>query len=118
MLFAIHAPQNLTRLQTAVREETERFVRDGVTAQELADAKKSMLEETKISLAQDGALSGTLLGQLTTGRTMDYTAQRLAKIEATSLEEVNTAIRKYMDWSRLVHVHAGDFASAAKAPAQ
>ena len=118
MLFAIHAPQNLTRLQTAVREETERFVRDGVTVQELADAKKSMLEETKISLAQDGALSGTLLGQLTTGRTMDYTAQRLAKIEATSLEEVNTAIRKYMDWSRLVHVHAGDFASAAKAPAQ
>jgi len=118
MLFAIHAPQNLTRLQTAVREETERFVRDGVTAQELVDAKKSMLEETKISLAQDGALSGTLLGQLTTGRTMEYTAQRLAKIEASSLDEVNAAIRKYMDWSRLVHVHAGDFSAAGKAAAQ
>ena len=118
MLFAIHAPQNLMRLQTAVREETERFVRDGVTAQELADAKKSMLEETKISLAQDGALSGTLLGQLATGRTMDYTAQRLAKIEATTLEEVNAAVRKYMDWSRLVHVHAGDFAAPAKVSSQ
>jgi len=84
----------------------------------LADAKKSMLEETKISLAQDGALSGTLLGQLATGRTMDYTAQRLAKIEATTLEEVNAAVRKYMDWSRLVQVHAGDFAAPAKASAQ
>jgi zinc protease len=118
ILVAIHAPQNLARLQTAIREETDRLVRDGVTAQELDDAKKALLESSKISLAQDGALSGTLLGQLSTGRTMDYTAQRLAKIEATSLEEVNAAIRKYMDWSRLVHVHAGDFAGAAKAAAQ
>jgi len=118
ILVAIHAPQNLTRLQTAMREETERLVRDGVTAQELADAKKSMLEEAKISLAQDGALSATLLGQLSTGRTMDYTAQRLAKIENTSLEDVNAAIRKYMDWTRLVHVHAGDFIGTGKATAQ
>ena len=118
ILYAIHAPQNLARLQTALREETERLVRDGITAQELDDAKKAMLESSKISLAQDGALSGTLLGQLSTGRTMDYTAQRLAKIEATSLEEVNAAIRKYMDWSRLVQVHAGDFAGAGKATAQ
>ena len=49
---------------------------------------------------------------------MDYTAQRLAKIETASLEEVNAAIRKYMDWSRLVQVHAGDFSGAAKAAAQ
>ena len=118
ILYAIHAPQNLARLQTALREETERLVRDGITAQELDDAKKAMLESSKISLAQDGALSGTLLGQLSTGRTMDYTAQRLAKIEATSLEEVNAAIRKYMDWSRLVQVHAGDFSGAGKATAQ
>lgn len=115
ILVAIHAPQNLVRLQTAMREETERLVRDGITEQELADAKKAMLEEAKISLAQDGALSGTLLGQLTTGRTMEFTAQRLAKIEATTLAEVNAAIRKYMDWSRLVQVHAGDFSSAPKA---
>jgi zinc protease len=118
ILYAIHAPQNLPRLQTALREETERLVRDGITAQELDDAKKALLESSKISLAQDGALSGTLLGQLSTGRTMDYTAQRLAKIEATSLDEVNAAIRKYMDWSRLVHVHAGDFAGTGKAAAQ
>jgi zinc protease len=118
ILYAIHAPQNLARLQTAIREETERLVRDGVTEQELDDAKKSMLESSKISLAQDGALSGMLLGQLTTGRTMDYTAQRLVKIEATSLEEVNAAVRKYMDWSRLVQVHAGDFAGAGKASVQ
>ncbi len=115
ILVAIHAPQNLERLQTAVREETERLVREGVTAQELADAKKAMLEEANISLAQDGALSSMLLGQLSTGRTMDYTAQRLAKIKATSLDEVNAAIRKYIDWGRLVQVHAGDFAAAAKA---
>ena len=118
ILYAIHAPQNLARLQTALREETERLVRDGITAQELDDAKKALLESSKISLAQDGALSGTLLGQLSTGRTMDFTAQRLAKIEATSLEEVNAAIRKYMDWSRLVQVHVGDFADAGKAAAQ
>ena len=33
ILYAIHAPQNLARLQTALREETERLVRDGITAQ-------------------------------------------------------------------------------------
>jgi zinc protease len=91
-----------------------RIVKDGVSAQELTDAKKGLLEESKISLAQDAALSATLAGQLHTGRTMAYTAARLEQIQNTSLEQVNAALRKYVDYSKLLHVHAGDFEGAKK----
>ena len=113
-LVGIHAPQNLEKLQAGVREEVLRIVKDGVSAQELTDAKKGLLEESKISLAQDAALSATLAGQLHTGRTMAYTAARLEQIQNTSLEQVNAALRKYVDYSKLLHVHAGDFEGAKK----
>jgi zinc protease len=63
-LYAIYAPQNLAKLQSGVREELSRFVQEGLSDQELEDAKKSLLEERKISRAQDLGLAAGLVGQL------------------------------------------------------
>ena len=118
-LYAIYAPQNLGKLQAGVREELARWVQDGVTEQELLDAKKAVQEERKIARAQDPALAAGLLGQLATGRTMAFTEQMDALIENTTLAEVNAALRKYVDPAQLLHVYAGDYAGAeAKAAAK
>jgi zinc protease len=113
-LFAIYAPTNLGKLQVGVREELERFVKDGLTEQELADAKKALLEQSKISRAQDAALAGTLVAQMHTGRTMAFAQARDEQIEKASLAEVNAALRKAIDPAKFLHVYAGDFAGAAK----
>jgi zinc protease len=113
-LYAMYAPQNLDKLKTGVSEELTRFVQDGVTEQELQDAKKSLQEERKIARAQDPALAAGLVGQMATGRTMVFTEQVDALIEKTTLAEVNAALRKYVDPAKFLHVYAGDYAGAGK----
>ena len=113
-LYAIYAPQNLDKLKTSVREELTRFVQEGVTEQELLDAKKSLQEERKIARAQDPALASGLVGQLATGRTMAFAEGIDELIEKTTLAEVNAALRKYINPAQFMHVYAGDYAGKGK----
>ena len=114
VLYAIYAPQNLGKLKDGVQEELAKFVKDGITAEELADAKKGWQEERKISRAEDRALAANHVAHTSANRTMAYTEKIDAQIEATTLEEVNAAIRKTLDPSKFLNVYAGDFANAAK----
>lgn len=113
-LFAMFAPQNLDRLKVAVKEEVEGFVKDGITAAELADAKQALTQGFSLRRAQDQALVGTLRGQLYLGRSMAFNAALEAKIAALTLDDVNGAIRKYVKPDLFAHYYAGDFAGAAK----
>ncbi|MFY8015434.1 MAG: M16 family metallopeptidase, partial [Limnohabitans sp.] len=88
VLYAIYAPQNLGKLKASIQEELSQFVKEGLSAEELADAKKSILEESKIGRAQDNELAAGLVAQALTNRTMAYTEKMDAQIEATSLAEV------------------------------
>ena len=117
-LFAIYAPQNLAKVKAGVAEEMARLVKDGVTEQELADAKSGILQNNLINRSQDGSLAGVLSSQLFQGRTMKFVADNEAKIAAATVADVNAAIVKYMNPATLVHVYAGDFVAAAKRAAE
>jgi zinc protease len=109
-LYALYAPDKLPVLRRGVEEELVRLLTQGITADELADAKKSLLEQRKLSRAQDGALASALLGQIATGRTMAFSAALDTAIEAVSLDKVNAALRRHLRPDRLLQVYAGDFA--------
>ena len=106
---AIYAPQNVGKLDAAVKEELARVQRDGFTARELQDAKNGLLQARRLALAQDAGLATTLANQLEVGRTMDYVAGIDKAIGAVTLEQANAAFRKYVDPSRLARVFAGDW---------
>src|SRR5690606_26108371 len=57
---AIAAPQNMDKLEAAVREELARFVKDGITAAELKDAVSGMLTQRQQGRANDGTVAGML----------------------------------------------------------
>jgi zinc protease len=107
---AIFAPENLSRLKTALNEEFERAVRDGFTDEEVADAKKAMLQERALARAQDGRLAGELVEQAYLGRTFAFSASVDAAIASLSTQAVNAALRKYVRPDAFVDVFAGDFA--------
>ena len=111
-LYAIYAPDKLPVLRRGVEEELVRLLTQGITADELADAKKSLLEQRKLSRAQDGSLASALLGQIATGRTMTFSAALDTAIEAVSLDTVNAALRRHLRPDRLLQVYAGDFAKS------
>jgi len=115
---AIAAPENVARLDTALREELTRFVRDGITADELKSAVNDLLTRRQQSRASDGSVAGSLSRNLYMGRTMAWAADFDAKLKALTVDDVNAAIRKHIKPEAISVFAAGDFAKAAKgAPA-
>lgn len=114
---AIAAPENMARVEALVREELEKLVRDGITADELRDAVSGTLTERQQGRAEDGSVAGMLTDQLYYGRTMQFTADLDAKYQGLTLEQVNAAIRRHFKPEQLSVYLAGDFAKAAGAPA-
>ncbi len=112
---AIAAPENVARLEAAMREELARFVRDGITADELKTAVNDLLTRRQQSRASDGSVAGTLSRNLYMGRTMTWAAGFDAKLKALTVEDVNAAIRKHIKPEAVSVFAAGDFAKAAKA---
>lgn len=114
---AIAAPQNMDKVEAAMREELVRLVKDGITAEELRDAVAGTLTERQQARAQDESVAGMLADQLYYGRDMKFTEALDARYRALTLEQVNAAIRKYLKPEALSVYNAGDFAKAVQAAA-
>jgi zinc protease len=112
---AIAAPQNMDKVEAAIREELVRLVKDGITAEELRDAVSGTLTERQQGRAEDGSVADMLADQLHYGRDMTFTEALDARYQALTLEQVNAAIRKYLKPEVLSVYNAGDFAKAAQA---
>jgi zinc protease len=111
--YAIYAPQNAARLETAFREEIALALKDGFTESEVAEAKKSYLESRKLQRAQDSALARTLASELYANRTMQWDQQLEQRVSSLTADQVSAAARKYIDPSKITIIKAGDFAKSA-----
>jgi zinc protease len=109
-LYAIFAPENRERIRVAIAEEFARAAKDGFTAEEVADAKRALLQARRIARAQDSALAAGLAQQAHLGRTWEYAARIDQGIEAVTVEKANAALRKYVDAAGFAWSYAGDFA--------
>jgi zinc protease len=117
--FAIYAPQNAGKLETAVREEVERVLSKGFTADELEKARTGLLEYRRTGRSDDGGLARTLAAYLYYGRTLTFDAAFEKRMSGLKPDDVRAALAKHLDWKKVTVVKAGDFAGAekkAKAP--
>jgi len=115
-ISAIAAPQNLQRLDAAIRAELARAVKDGFTATELAGAKSGLMQQRQQTRADDGALAAGWTSYMYRGRTYDWSRQFEAKLMAVTLAQLNAAFRKAIDPARLSVVMAGDQSKVKPAP--
>ncbi|MFC5474467.1 M16 family metallopeptidase [Paraherbaspirillum soli] len=109
---AIAAPQNLEKVDLAVKEELARALKDGFSADELARAKSGILQQNQRSRAQDNALSAGWARFLDLDRTFAWSKQMEDKISALTVDQVNAAFRSRIDPARLSIVIARDEAKA------
>ncbi len=109
---AIAAPQNLKKLELAIRQELARALKDGFTAAEVAGAKSGMLQQRIQNRTQDGVLASGWTGYLYLGRTFAWSRDFEDKLQALTLAQVNAAFRKVIDPAKLSVVTAGDQAKA------
>jgi zinc protease len=113
---AIYAPQNVEKLEAAFKEEMARMAKDGFTAEEVAAAKSGWLQSRQVSRAQDNELASRLNNYLFIGRTLTWDEELERKISALTPEQINAAMRKHIDPSKLIIIKSGDFAKNAAAP--
>ncbi len=119
MSYAIYAPENAEKLEAAFKEEIEKVLKEGFTAEELKAAKSGYLQSRQVARSQDASLTNTLTNNLYLNRTMQWDADFEKKIEALTPEQIKTAFNKHIDYNKLVIIKAGDFEKAKKgAPTQ
>ncbi|MGP1677486.1 MAG: M16 family metallopeptidase [Burkholderiales bacterium] len=110
---AIYAPQNRAHIEAGILEVLQQALRNGFSEKEVAEAKKGYLALRKLGRTQDTALAGRLAHNLYLGRRLAWDAQFDARIAALTPRQIQDALRKYLDPSKLSIVKAGDFTGLA-----
>lgn len=110
--YAIYNPENADKLIACYKEELQKMLDAGFTQDELNDARKGLLQQRKLSRAQDNGLAYRLSRNLYIGRTMQFSKEVDDNITALSLEQVNAAMKKWIKPDKISYVQAGDFEKA------
>jgi zinc protease len=113
---AIAAPQNLRRVDKAVREELARALKDGFTQAELAGAKSGLMQQRIQNRSEDGVVAAGWTSYLYRGKTYAWSREFENKMMAVTLPQLNAAFRKAIDPAKLSVVMAGDLHKADGKP--
>jgi zinc protease len=120
-ISAIVNPKNIRRLQQCALEELDSLLRDGVSADELNQAREGYLQARQVARGNDAALAGVLGNLRHLDRTMVWEADLEKNITALTPEQIKSALNRCVNPKKLVIVSAGDFQapssdSTAQAP--
>jgi zinc protease len=112
--FAIYAPENAEKLEAAFKDEINKAVTAGFTAEEIAAAKSGWLQSRTVQRAQDGGLAGTLNNYLFIKRDLKWDEAYEKKVQDLTPEQINAAVKKYLTPDKINIIKAGDFAKVKK----
>lgn len=108
-VYAAFNPLYKGRLDSALHQEIDKARAGGFTKDELEKSKASMLEQDKTSLGDNGFLARQLRWYIRDDRDLEDFTNFENKVKALTVEQVNAALRKYFDVSKLVLIYGGDF---------
>jgi zinc protease len=115
---AIYAPENAGKLEAAFKEEINKVITEGFTADEVEQAKKGWLLNQQRNRGADANIANTLLNFLFIDRTFAWEDELDRKVAALTPVQINAAMKKYLTPDKISIFKAGDFAKAkAKAAA-
>ena len=96
-IYAIHAPVNSKRLETAIHEELARVLKEGFTEQEVKEGVTALLNLRKLARTRDGVLAGAWVDYLQLGRSFDWSQRIDDALQALTVEQVNNALRARLE---------------------
>ncbi len=112
--FAICAPQNVEKSVKAIREEAIKFQANGVTADELTNAKKAYAESKKNSLMRDASIVDLVARNMELGRDLSFEMKIDDAIAAIDLAAVNSAIKTAVKPDQIFTISALDKKAATE----
>ncbi|MBC7883654.1 MAG: insulinase family protein [Anaerolineae bacterium] len=108
-------PNNVEQSIRSAKGVLEEYVQKGMRPDELADEKSSAIGRFQVGLSTNAGLAASLLNSEFYKLGPNFLDQVPQILSAVTLEEVNTAIRKYFHPDLLTVVTAGDY-TPAKSP--
>jgi zinc protease len=109
---ATFAPELLDKGLASTRRELRRFVESGLTAVELENFKGAINGTYKLALATSGGLANQLLVTVQRGLPLDYIDRFPQLVQGLTLDQVNGAVKKYLDPDKMLTVTAGTLPDA------
>lgn len=106
-ISATFAPQMLTRGIDSTRRELLRWWSEGVTEKELADRKQHLVGAFQVGLSTTDGLADALLTTVLRSYDLTWLDQYPDAVQALTRQQVNAAIRKHLDPSKMLLVTAG-----------
>ena len=100
-------PQNIKKATDLIVTELQRFVDDGVTADELADTQANFIGRLPLSLESNGGVANALLNIERYNLGLDYYRRYESLVREVNAESVLTAARNFIDPNTLAIAVAG-----------
>lgn len=107
--YALLNPTKRDAVESAIKEEVSKALKEGFTTDELMTNKKSYANIQKTMLGMDNTLINLVNKKLQYGISLDEYDTLNSKIADLKLEEVNSALRNYLTLDKVTSVYAGDF---------
>lgn len=101
------SPEDTSKAIASTRALLAQIHEQGVTAEEVAAAKRSLTSNYNVALANPDELASTILMNEVYGLSAEELRAFSAKIQAVTLEEVNQAAKELLQPNKLVIVTAG-----------
>lgn len=104
---ATFAPALVEKGVNSTRKVVADFLAGGVTAEELAAKKTNFIGRQQVGLATTSGLVGALLATIQRGLPVAWLDEFPAKVDAITLDQVNSAIKQHLSQDKLVLIKAG-----------
>jgi zinc protease len=110
------APAMLDKGIASTRRQLEAWHAEGITDAELTRAKSEFAGTYQVGLATSGGMAGTILLMLNRGMPLEFVDEYPARVNAITRDQVNGAIKKYLDPAKMTLVTAGTIGGAQTDP--
>jgi zinc protease len=108
-VYAIFNPMYKNRLDSAFKDEVNKALQGGFTADELKKAVTAWLGQRKTLLGVERYLVAHQADYLEKGKDLSFDADFEDRAKALTVEQVNGALRKYISPEKMTLIYAGDF---------
>ena len=100
-------PELFSKGEEATMKELKKWVKNGITEAELKASKSNIIGSFKIGLSTTTGMAANLLAVVERDKQPEYIYKYSKELEAVTVNQVNKAIKKYIDSNRLVIVKSG-----------
>ena len=108
-MYAMAATDNADKALHALKDEYEKWLKKGITEEELKESKKSIRSTMENLWANDGYVVSVLTTYLELDRRFEFQAKLLDNLDKLNVADVHAALKKYVAPVGLAEVKAGDF---------